>query len=89
MVETTCAVGADWIRRRDASLLPHIARVDNPYAIPEPSVDAIPGSPGNGTLRKPAMPSQEWRSVVEERFKNLKRVRFQLSFLKVHRFTAR
>jgi len=82
VVGTTCAVGADWIRRRDASLLPRIARVDNPYAMPEPSIDATPGSPGNPTLRKPAMPSEEWRSVVEERFKNLKRVRFSAINLK-------
>ena len=82
------AVGADWIRRRNASLLPRITRVDNPYAIPEASIDIAPGSSGSGTSRKPAMPSEEWRSVVEERFKNLRRVRFLLQAFRVLPFTA-
>ena len=72
-----CTVDADLNlpRRRDASLLPHITRVDNPYAIPEVTMDVAPGPSGSGTSRPPAMPSQEWRSVVEGRFKNLKKVR--------------
>ena len=61
--------------RRDASLLPHITRVDNPYEMPEVSVDVAPGPSTSHALRKPAMPSEEWRGVVEERFKNLKKVR--------------
>lgn len=64
-------------RRRDANLLPHISRVDNPYATPEPSVDVAPARSSDRTSRKPAMPSEEWRSVVEERFKNLRKVCFR------------
>ena len=72
----TCTVDTDWVlpRRRDASLLPHITRVDNPYAIPEATVDIAPGPSGSGTSGTPAMPSEEWRSIVEGRFKNLKKV---------------
>lgn len=74
-VGATWIVDADWIPplRRDASLLPHITRVDNPYAIPEATVDVVPGPSGSGI--SPAMPSEEWRSVLEGRFKNLKKVR--------------
>ena len=61
--------------RRDASLLPHITRVDNPYAMPEAPVDVASGPSTSHTSRKPAVPSEEWRGVVEERFRNLKRVR--------------
>ena len=61
-------------RRRDAGLLPHITRVDNPYAIPEAPIDVAPDPSGSRALRTPAMPSEEWRSVVEGRFKNLKKV---------------
>ena len=61
--------------RRDASLLPHITRVDNPYAMPEAPADAAPGPSTSHTSRKPAVPSEEWRGVVEGRFRNLKRVR--------------
>lgn len=84
-------VGADWAvpRRRDASLLPHITRVDNPYAMPEVSTDVAPGPSGSSTSRTPAMPSEEWRSVVEERFKNLKKVRSGLYISKALRFTVR
>jgi hypothetical protein len=92
VIRTSYTIGSDRIpsRRRDASLLPHITRVDNPYAIPEVSVDVAPGPSGSPTLRTPAMPSEEWRSVAEERFKNLKRVRsVSYPLLKVLRFTAR
>jgi len=75
--------------RRDASLLPHITRVDNPYAMPEASPDVVPDPSTSRISRKPAMPSEEWRSIVEERFKNLKMVRFWLYFSRVLRFTAR
>ena len=61
--------------RRDASLLPHSKRVDNPYAMPEAPADVAPGPSTNHTSRKPAVPSEEWRGVVKERFRNLKRVR--------------
>lgn len=61
-------------QRRDANLLPHVTRVDNPYATHETSVDVVPTQSSDHSLRKPAMPSEEWRSVVEERFKNLRRV---------------
>jgi len=71
IIRTVCA---DRIHRRDASLLPRITRVDNPYALPEASADVTPGSSESRTSRTPAMPSEEWRSVVEERFRNLKEV---------------
>ena len=61
--------------RRDASLLPHITRVDNPYAIPEAPANVAPDPSTSHTSRKPAVPSKEWRGVVEKRFRNLKRVR--------------
>ena len=64
-------------RRRDANLLPRVTRVDNPYAIPETPADI--GSNGR-TSRKPAMPSEEWRSIVGERFENLKKVCFKSYF---------
>ena len=62
-------------RRRDASLLPHITRVDNPYAIPEAPADVAPDPSTSHTSRKPAVPSEEWRGIVQKRFRNLKRVR--------------
>ncbi|KAF9790477.1 hypothetical protein BJ322DRAFT_1118091 [Thelephora terrestris] len=58
--------------RRDASLLPRTTRVDNPYATPEPSVDAASSQSSHCYPRRPAMPSKEWRSIAENRFKNLK-----------------
>lgn len=83
--------GADCVipHRRDASLLPHIAMVDNPHATPGASIHATPGPSGSRVRRTPAVPSEEWQSAVEEWFKSLSRVRPELSFSKVSRFTAR
>lgn len=80
LVGAIYSADTDWIvpRRRDASLLPRITRVDNPYAIPEAAADLAPGPSESRTPRTPAMPSEEWRSIVEERFRNLKRVCFGL-----------
>ncbi|THV08356.1 hypothetical protein K435DRAFT_958935 [Dendrothele bispora CBS 962.96] len=51
--------------RRDARLLPQITRVPNPYEepLPPPRLSSIP---------HPSIPSEEWRSVLGMRFKNLK-----------------
>ena len=72
----TYTIGVDWMIpcRRNANLLPHITRVDNPYAIPEASVDVAAGPSTSCNSTKPAMLSEEWRSLVEERFKNLRKV---------------
>jgi hypothetical protein len=55
-------------RSCDPTLLPPITWANNPYAIPEVSVDVAPGPPRSHTLRTPATPSQERRGVAEEFF---------------------
>ena len=70
----TFTVGVDWTmpHRCDAGLLPHITRVDNPYATPEAPTDVAPDPPGSRALRTP--PCDAVREVAEEgRFKNLKK----------------
>ncbi|KAF5390531.1 hypothetical protein D9757_002626 [Collybiopsis confluens] len=55
--------------RRDARLLPQVTRVPNPYQTPE-SV-APPPRPVETT--HPSLPSAEWRSLFEIRFRNLRK----------------
>ncbi|KAF5359033.1 hypothetical protein D9758_004770 [Tetrapyrgos nigripes] len=52
--------------RRDAKLLPHVTRVPNPYEKPLPP----PRNPA--ATPHPAIPSEEWCSIMDTRFKNLK-----------------
>ncbi|KAJ7904716.1 hypothetical protein B0H14DRAFT_3851096 [Mycena olivaceomarginata] len=56
--------------RRDARHLPHVTRVPNPYEIPErlppPSDDILP-------VVHPELPSPEWRTLFETRYKNFRK----------------
>ncbi|KAJ7781041.1 hypothetical protein B0H16DRAFT_1496915 [Mycena metata] len=56
--------------RRDARQLPHITRVPNPYEIPErlphPPSDILPAV-------HPELPSPEWRTLFETRYRNFRK----------------
>ncbi|RDB22542.1 hypothetical protein Hypma_009989 [Hypsizygus marmoreus] len=56
--------------RRDARYLPHVTRVANPYEIasPQPSRSDTRTIPSHINL-----PSEEWRSIYEARFRNFRR----------------
>uniref|UniRef100_A0A0W0EZB3 Uncharacterized protein n=1 Tax=Moniliophthora roreri TaxID=221103 RepID=A0A0W0EZB3_MONRR len=55
--------------RRDAAKLPHVTRVANPYATAEPILSAA----RNIISTSSALPSEEWREVIQGRFHNLKK----------------
>ncbi|KAJ7240342.1 hypothetical protein B0H12DRAFT_1135033 [Mycena haematopus] len=56
--------------RRDARHLPHVTRVPNPYELPErlppPPSDILPAA-------HPALPSPEWRTLFETRYRNFRK----------------
>ncbi|KAJ7129466.1 hypothetical protein C8R44DRAFT_776863 [Mycena epipterygia] len=56
--------------RRDARHLPHVTRVPNPYEVPEwpphPPSDILPAA-------HPALPSPEWRTLFETRYRNFRK----------------
>ncbi|KAJ3788701.1 hypothetical protein GGU10DRAFT_426068, partial [Lentinula aff. detonsa] len=54
--------------RRDARLLPHVARVPNPYQAKNPIIP-----PRSLETTHPSLPSPEWRSLFEIRFRNLRK----------------
>ncbi|KAI0332409.1 hypothetical protein GY45DRAFT_1433094 [Cubamyces sp. BRFM 1775] len=59
--------------RRDARLLPHVTRVENPFAIPEvPATGPEPGS-SESRPRRDVLPSEEWRTTFLRRFKNFRK----------------
>ncbi|KAJ6515684.1 hypothetical protein C8R45DRAFT_1049248 [Mycena sanguinolenta] len=58
--------------RRDARSLPHVTRVPNPYEVPErlpphPPSDILPAAIHS------ALPSPEWRSLFETRYRNFRK----------------
>ncbi|KAK7060464.1 hypothetical protein VNI00_001229 [Paramarasmius palmivorus] len=55
--------------RRDAAKLPRLTRVDNPYASTEPILPPA----RDFVVTNPALPSEEWRMLIQERFLNLKK----------------
>lgn len=59
------------LHRRDARYLPHVTRAPNPYEIdtPQPAQEDVHEIPNHITL-----PSEEWRTVFENRFKNFRKV---------------
>ncbi|KAJ4478329.1 hypothetical protein J3R30DRAFT_3480519 [Lentinula aciculospora] len=54
--------------RRDARLLPHVVRVPNPYQ----AENRILPPPRSLEATHPSLPSNEWRSLFEIRFRNLR-----------------
>ncbi|KAL0565201.1 hypothetical protein V5O48_016828 [Marasmius crinis-equi] len=56
--------------RRDALRLPHVTRVKNPYADTEAKL--IPPPPRHSSPH-PSLPSDEWRTLIENRFQNLRK----------------
>ncbi|KAJ3841515.1 hypothetical protein EV361DRAFT_904866 [Lentinula raphanica] len=55
--------------RRDARKLPHVFRVPNPYQAEDP----ILPPPRSLETTHPSLPSPEWRSLLEIRFRNLRK----------------
>ncbi|GLB33990.1 putative survival motor neuron (SMN) interacting protein 1 (SIP1) [Lyophyllum shimeji] len=55
--------------RRDARQLPHVTRASNPYEVEEPQ--AVPSE--RVIPKHPSLPSEEWRSLFETRFKNFRK----------------
>jgi hypothetical protein len=82
--------GWDDIHRRDARRLPNIKHVDNPYTRcpPQPAPSAIqPISEQTQNVEVPSpLPSKEWRSKFEDRFRNFRGVSLAmpLSISRVH-----
>ncbi|KAF9076860.1 hypothetical protein BDP27DRAFT_1379779 [Rhodocollybia butyracea] len=65
--------------RRDARSLPHVTRVENPYQTAEPVLPP----PRNLETTHPSLPSAEWRSLFEIRFKNLRKANTAASSSKI------
>lgn len=63
------------VYRRDAFLLPHITRVENPYQTEE----FVLPPPRSLEVTHPSIPSAEWRSLFEIRFRNLRKAGTWLS----------
>lgn len=67
-----------WYDRRDARSLPDIKHVDNPYTLcpPRPAQPAIqPSSESTQNVEAPSpLPSKEWRTEFERRFRNFRGV---------------
>ncbi|KAI0663204.1 hypothetical protein C8Q70DRAFT_1042743 [Cubamyces menziesii] len=59
--------------RRDARLLPHVTRVDNPYATPEVPVAGPEPGPSEPKPHSDVLPSEEWRTTFLRRFKNFRK----------------
>ncbi|KAE9410132.1 hypothetical protein BT96DRAFT_984445 [Gymnopus androsaceus JB14] len=57
--------------RRDALSRPHVTRVENPYQVQEPVLPP----PRSLEVTHPSIPSVEWRSLFEIRFRNLKKAK--------------
>ncbi|KAF7355490.1 hypothetical protein MSAN_01465900 [Mycena sanguinolenta] len=58
--------------RRDARSLPHVTRVPNPYEVPK----RLPSQPPSDILPvavQSALPSPEWRSLFETRYRNFRK----------------
>jgi len=58
--------------RRDARLLPHYTRVENPYDVKQEPVEVPATVPGTSTPHL-ALPSEEWREIFLQRFRNFRR----------------
>lgn len=58
---------------RDARLLPHVARVTNPYELKEERID-VDAIAENTSIVRASLPSDEWREVFIRRFKNFRKV---------------
>jgi Survival motor neuron (SMN) interacting protein 1 (SIP1) len=59
--------------RREERRLPLVTRVPNPYAVPEkPRLDSQKSREVESSAG--AIPSEEWRTCFEERFRNLRTV---------------
>ncbi|TFK71806.1 hypothetical protein BDN72DRAFT_895363 [Pluteus cervinus] len=54
--------------RREGRTLPHITRVSNPYEQPE-----IPVASPRRTVAHPSIPTQEWRTIYENRFRGFRK----------------
>ncbi|KAH9894433.1 hypothetical protein C8Q73DRAFT_745923 [Cubamyces lactineus] len=59
--------------RRDARLLPHVTRVDNPYATPEVPITGPEPGPSEPKPHRDVLPSEEWRTTFLRRFKNFRK----------------
>jgi len=66
------------IYRRDARRLPNIKHVDNPYTLcpswPAPSAIQPLSEPTRNVEAPSPLPSKEWRSTFEHRFRNFRGV---------------
>ena len=60
--------------RRDARTLPHVTRAANPYEIKEEPPAVALGPPPLSTPHS-ALPSESWREVFVDRFRNMRKVR--------------
>lgn len=60
-----------WFSRRDASALPVVTRVDNPYVLA--SAPVPPEAPVNGKMHS-SIPTEDWRQKFEQRFLALRDV---------------
>lgn len=68
----------DNIYRRDARRLPNIKHVNNPYTLCPPQSAIQPLSEPTQNVEAPSpLPSKEWRSKFEHRFRNFRGVSLQ------------
>jgi survival motor neuron (SMN) interacting protein 1 (SIP1) len=76
--------GSDDIHRRDARRIPDIKHVDNPYTLcpPRPAQSDVHSlSEPTGNVEAPSpLPSKEWRSKFEHRFRNFRGVSLRSLF---------